>query len=464
MKGQSTWSYAPYKPFFFDGGDIYVCRVVPDETSVHCEWLAAPGPAYEVMLRPEGQGDFACAARVTVPEATVGGLLPETDYEFYVQSGERKSRVRLARTGKPVGTVVNYLHPRDEAYAFSGRYLCSPSMVRHPDGYLLSSMDLFAGESPQNLTLIFRSDDDGATWHYLTELFPCFWGRLFIHRGEVYMLACSTEYGDLLIGKSPDGGRTFGAPTVLLRGSCKSGEAGVHKNPQPPVEYRGRLYGTLEWGAWAKEYHAAMVMSADVDADLLDPASWHFTPPVKYDPAWPGVAQGPSTGCIEGTLAVAPDGGLYNIMRYDMSKCSPNFGRALAFRVNTDDPDAPLQYDHAVALPGNHAKFTIRRDEKTGLYFAIVSRILDASRAGDRNLLSLMVSRDLVKWDVASDLIDRRDDDPKTTGFQYVDWMIEGDDLIYLCRTAINRPHSFHDSNYQTFHRLRDFRRALKLD
>ena len=464
MTGQRTWSYAPYAPFFFDAGDIYVCRVAPGETSLHCEWLGPAGPTYEVMLRPEGRGEFGCVACVNVPEATIDGLEPEMDYEFYVRRGGKRSRVRLARTGAAVGTVVNYLHPRDEAYAFSGRYLCSPSMVRHPDGYLLASMDLFAGDAPQNLTLIFRSDDDGETWHYLTELFPCFWGRLFIYRGEVYMLACSTEYGDLLIGKSADGGRTFGAPVALLRGSGRCGVPGVHKNPQPPVAYRGRLYGTLEWGAWRAGYHAAMVMSADDGADLLDPASWHFTPPVKYDPAWPGVAEGPSTGCIEGTLAVSPEGALFNIMRYDMTKCTPNFGRALAFRVNTEDPDAPLQYDHAVDLPGNHSKFTIRRDEKTGLYFAIVSRIRDEHCAWHRNLLSLMMSRDLIKWDLACDLIDRRHDDPATTGFQYVDWMIEGDDLIYLCRTAINRPHSFHDSNYQTFHRLKDFRRKLKLD
>ncbi len=462
MKGVSSWSYAPYKPFFFDGGGIYVCRLAPDETSMHCEWLAGPGPAYELWLRPEGQGEFACAARTTVPEADITGLEPERDYEFFVCCGEKKSRVRLFRTGRPVGTVVNYLHPRDDAYAFSGHYLCSPSLLKHPDGYLLSSMDLFAGGAPQNLTLVFRSDDDGKTWHYLTDLFPCFWGKMFLHRGAVYMLACSTEYGDLLIGRSEDGGRTFGMPTVLLRGSCKCAVAGVHKNPQPLVEHNGRLYGSLEWGSWGEHYHAAMVMSADADADLLDARSWHFTQPVKYDPAWPGVGEGPSTGNIEGSLVVAPDGRLLNIMRYDMTKCRPSFGRVLAYRVNTDDPDAPLEYDHAIALPGNHSKFTIRRDEKTGLYFAIISRILNEACIGNRNLLSLMVSPDLEAWTLACDLIDRRDEDPKTTGFQYVDWMIEGDDLIYLCRTAINQPHNFHDANYQTFHRLKGFRSLLR--
>ena len=121
--------------------------------------------------------------------------------------------------------------------------------MRHPDGYLLASMDIYAGRAPQNLTLIFRSDDNGASWHYVSELMPCFWGKLFVHRGILYMLACSTEYGDLLIGRSEDGGKTFCTPAVLLRGSCKSERAGVHKNPQNILLCKGRIYETLEWGA-----------------------------------------------------------------------------------------------------------------------------------------------------------------------------------------------------------------------
>ena len=83
-------------------------------------------------------------------EAAIRAALePDAEYEFYLQAGAQKSRVRLARTSEAVGTVVNYLHPEDEAYAFSGRYLCSPSLVRHPEGFLLASMDLFAGEHPR---------------------------------------------------------------------------------------------------------------------------------------------------------------------------------------------------------------------------------------------------------------------------------------------------------------------------
>ena len=61
-------------------------------------------------------------------------------------------------------------------------------------------------------------------------------------------------------------------------------------------------------------------------------------------------------------------------------------------------------------------------------------------------------------WKVACDLLDKRNEDMGKVGFQYVDFEFEGDDLIYLCRTAINDAHSFHDSNYQTFHRIKNFR------
>ena len=67
-------------------------------------------------------------------------------------------------------------------------------------------------------------------------------------------------------------------------------------------------------------------------------------------------------------------------------------------------------------------------------------------------------SKDLLHWDVAADLLDYRTEDHNLVGFQYVDFMIEGDDILYLCRTAINGAHNFHDANYQTFHRIRNFR------
>jgi len=462
VKGYNLWSYAPYQPLLYNVGEPYICRIAPGETTIHFEWLACGEGSYTVFYRRRGEEAFAAHTETVCCECDITGLEPLTDYEFFVCAGDKQSRIRLARTGKTVGTVVNYLHPDDEAYAFSGRYLCSPSMVRHPDGFLLASMDLYAPNYPQNLTLIFRSDDDGETWQYVSELMPCFWGKLFIHRGELYMLACSTEYGDLLIGKSTDGGKTFSAPVCLLRGAGgRNGSCGVHKNPQNMYVYNGRLYGTLEWGSWANlEYrHAAMVMSCDVNADLMVPESWRFSEPVKYDPSWKGTVDGESLGNLEGTLCAAPDGGLYNVMRYHIKSGTPSYGLVLAYKVNTDEPDAPLAYSHAIQMPCNNAKFMIKFDPVSRKYYSVVTRIDCETRIFRRNLLSLMCSEDMNTWRVVCDLIDKREEDMEKVGFQYCDFEFEGDDLIYLCRTAINNANSFHDANYSTFHRVENFRK-----
>ena len=464
MKKHNGWAYAPYQPHFMET-DLYICRVIPTDTSVSFDWLDSACERYEVFFKRLEEEEFHPYTVTDATHCEIDGLETGIDYAFYIASGNKKSSVRLARTGKVHGTPVNYLHPEDKTYQHSGKCLCSPCLIRHPDGYLLASMDVFEVYAPQNLALIFRSDDDGKTWQYVSELFPCFWPRMFIHRGVLYVLGCSTEYGDLLIGASYDGGKTFTEPTILYRGTNgKNKMPGVHKNPQPVVEYNGRLYNTMEWGSWGLGYHAAMVMSVDADADLLCADNWSFTKPVLYDPTWKGVAHGPSSGNIEGCLVVGRDGKLYSVMRYDMAKTEEGYGLVLRYRVNTEDPEAPLEYERAIQFPANHSKFQIRYDEVSDMYFSIASRITRYEDRGKRTLLSLMASKDMLEWVTVCDLIDERENDPtgKKLGFQYVDFFYEGDDILYLCRTGMNGAANFHDTNYITFHRVPKFRDMLR--
>ena len=466
MTGYNQWSYHPYQPPLWNAGEIYICRIAPDAGKLHFEWLSIGAVEYSIYYRIRGEeNQFSLAGTTFQTEFDLAGLEADTDYEFYVTADGKTSRVRLGRPGHFLGSVVNYLHPDDMVYAFSGHCLCSPSLVRHPEGYLLASMDIYSSGYPQNLSLIFRSDDDGSSWHYVSELMPCFWGKLFIHKNELYMLAVSTGYGDLLIGKSTDGGKTFGTPTVLLRGSTgKKGMCGIHKNPQNLVIYNGRLYETLEWGNWTNEeyHHAAMVMSCDVDADLLVAENWHFSEPLKHDPNWEGLPTGPHKGTIEGTLCVAPDGKLYNVMRFNtMTGCEPLYGIVPAFRVNTDDPDAPLEYSHPIEIPCNHTKFMFKFDPVSQRYYTIGNRILSPSHYGKRDVLTLFVSKDMLHWEVAIDIIDMHEENgaDNKVGFQYCDFMFEGDDIIFLCRTCMNNGDSFHNTNASTFHRIRNFRK-----
>ena len=461
MKGTNQWSYAPYRPLLTAVGDIYICRIAPQKNAIRLEWLPLePTADYTVCYRKRDEGDFTAWGTTKELFCVLSELSTDTDYEFYISSGEKKSRVRLARCGEGIGTPVNYLHPDDDAYSFSGHYLCSPSLVRHPDGYLLASMDVYAANHPQNLTFIFRSDDEGESWHYVSELMPCFWGKLFIHRGELYMLSCSTEYGDLLIGKSLDGGKTFTSPVTLLRGSGgKNGNTGVHKNPQNIFHHNGRIYETLEWGAWADKSlcHAAMVMSCDEKDDLLIPENWSFSEPLKFDHFAPELKDLPiPTMTIEGTLTLSPDGKLLNIMRFG------KYGSAMVYEVNTKDHNAPLSYIRLMEFPANLSKFMIKYDKASKRYYSVATRLYDPQKPKARNLLSLLCSKDLIHWEVVCDLFDSRESDPKQVGFQYVDFEIEGKDLIYLCRTAINGANSYHNSNYITFHRIQSFRDLIE--
>ena len=454
MKGITSWSYAPFKPTLWDSGDITVTRIVPEKDSIHIEWLGCEAKALYISKRDEN--DYAKYSAEGKNELDVCGLDKDTDYEFYLEGDGKKSRVRLARCGDGVGIAVNYLHPDDAVYSFSGRYLCSPSLLVHPDGYMLASMDLYASSHPQNLTIIFRSDDGGESWHYQCELMPCFWGKLFYHNGAVYMLSVSTEYGDLLISRSDDGGKSFESPVTLLCGTNgKNGGIGVHKNPQNMLIHKGRLYGTLEYGAWAnKDFcHAAMVMSCDVNADLLDPLSWSFTEPRKFDNFADEIADMPKcTMTIEGTLVLDPEGELLNVMRFGKR------GNALAYKVNTDSHEAMLEYHSLIDFNANLSKFMIKRDPVSNKYYSVATTLYDGCPDNARDYLTLMESDDLKSFRTVRELIDHRGTDTKHIGFQYVDFEFDGDDIIFLCRTAFNGAHNYHDSNYITFHRIKDFR------
>ncbi len=457
MKGINSWSYRPYKMPMYDVGEPYVCRIVPSKNSIHFEWLGDKHD-YRIFFRKRDDGEFVFCGQTENTFFNIENLENETDYEFYVTYDENKSLVRLARTGEAEGTVVNYLHPDDMAYSFSGRYLCSPSLLRLSDGGLLASMDLYEPRSPQNLTLIFRSDDNGKTWHYQCELMPCFWGKLFLHKNEIYMLAVDTEYGSLVIGKSTDGGKSFSAPVTLLRGSNgKGSNSGVHKNPQNVLFHNGRIYESLEWKDNHK--HHAMVMSIDENLDLLNPENWHFTPPLKYDPTWEGVAVGGDFDTIEGTLCVAPDGTIYDVMRYFIYGGEPKYGLMLAYKVDDKNPDAPLEYSHTVKIDANNSKLMIKYDEQSKRYYTIASEIYDDQHIYARNLLSLFTSTDMEHWTVVKRLFDHREIAQEKGGMQYADFYFESDDIIFLCRTALNNAHSYHDSNYSTFHILKDFRK-----
>lgn len=459
MKPVTTWSCAPYRQAVCGKNQIYICRLEPSASCVTLEWLPYDGcTEYTVCWRVR-DGSETAEVPVSGTRYTITGLSTSFDYEIFVRAGGAVSDIRLVRPSDIKGTVVTYLHPEDKVYAFSGSYLSSPSIVRCKNGDLLASTDIFGSFTPNNLTLIYRSQDNGKTWQYSCELFPCFWGKLFEHRGDIYMFANSNEYGDLIIGRSRDNGHSFEQPVVLFRSSCSRKEGGLHKNVVPIVEHHGRLWTSIEYGTWEKggKFHY-MLLSCDADGDLCDPQSWCLTEPLVYDHNWQGAAVGLTRGAIEGNTVVSPDDRLLCMMRYEIAKCEPAYGLVLMLEADSDKPEQAMKFDSFVQFTGNKSKFIVSRDPVGGRYYAIANQIRSAECANHRNLLSLYVSEDLYSWRVACDLIDYTDRDPRKVGAQYVDFIFDGDDILYLCREGYAGAHSFHDSNYLTCRRINHFR------
>lgn len=441
MKGYTRWDFHPYIPYadIRKKGCPYISLLAPSETGLTAEWYCDCGEDNALVFFRERDTIEFTKKEISDKRFTLSDLKENCEYELFVRDKlGRESAVRLVETGYVPGNVINYLHPEDPAYEFSGQYLCSPSIVRVDENILIASCDVFRGRRPQNLSLIFRSDDNGQTWSNISELFPCFWGRLFLHKGALYMLATSTEYGDLLIGRSDDLGVTWTVPTVIARGSSSVEEDGFHKAPVPVVSIRGRLYSAVEYGCWHKKRYANVVVSVDEDADLLRAENWTVSDPTIFDLNWEGAIKDIRPAAIEGNIVEMPDSTVVNFLRYAPEK-------ALMLRVDTVNPDNAPEFVSFVDFPFAHTKFEIMRVPGKG-YYACGNRI------PRRNVLSLAHSEDMLNWTIAKDLIDYSHLSPDFVAFQYPTSFIEGNKLIVASRTAFNKSKSFHDSNYLTFH------------
>ncbi|UCH25432.1 MAG: hypothetical protein JSV66_16105 [Trueperaceae bacterium] len=379
-------------------------------------------------------------------------------------------------------------------------YLGSPSLVRLPDGALLATHDYYGlrgcpknHEGEESLTSVYRSEDDGVSWVNVNHIMNCYWSSLFVHGGSVYILGTSQQYGSVVIRRSDDGGFTWTHPAdaasgLLFRGGPYRDPPNYHCAPVPVVHHEGRIYKAFEdcnpqvWGIGFQ----ACVISAPAESNLLDAANWTMSNKMPFDPAWLPSAWGENTipGWREGNVVVAPDGELWNLLTFEANPMP----QEKAARIKIHDQGRRISFDPEsgfIDFPGSKAKFTVRRDPETGVYLSIVNPLVDLEvlhslaahselNTGhrskhpyrQRNVVALTASEDLWNWRIVTQLMaDDSGLEPKEsillTGFQYVDWQFDGDDLIYLARTAYRGTRNFHDANRIVFRVLKDFRALL---
>ena len=453
MEIDCNWWHKPYLPVYNEEkrNAPYICRLAPNETGFEAEWFDLGSEEQHMLYWQHISWTDWKGMPVSSNLVKVGGLKKNEDYRFFIESKEgRKSHVRLVRTGMVPGVVVNYIHPRETQYIYSGAHTCSPSLLKLPNGVLLASHDVYQKDGGQNLTILYRSYDGGAHWHFVTELFPCWWGRRFWHDGKVYCFGVSTEYGDLLLGCSHDEGETWTGPIVLGYGACCGSQNGFQKAPFPVITYGERLWTMVEFGSWSTGEFCYLIFSAAIDSNLMCPKSWIATEPLKMNYREWGcneISDKLSLGYdplpIEGNLVVTPEGSMKAILRF-----TNNY--AVLLGMDFQEPERALWFENLISFPMAHSKFEIRKNEE-GRYIALGNSL------PRRNILSMYSSDDLRHWEWEKNILDfsGEDYDGVYTGVQYPSFFMERNEVSILIRAALNRADNFHDANYLLFCRTK---------
>ena len=372
--------------------------------------------------------------------------------------------VAPARAVSVPGVVMAHVSPS------SGIYVGSPGIAVCPDGAYVAKYDDFgpaSSEWTRAITRVLRSNDRGASWAPAATIEGLYWATLFGHKADLYLIGTDRHDGAVVICRSGDGGRTWTTPKDAQSGLLL--DVGIyHCAPVPMLVHQGRLWRAMEDVTGARpgaRHFRAFMMSASVDADLLSAQAWRSSARMGADPAWLG---GKFGGWLEGNAVVTPAGDVVNILRVEHR---PEGGKAAIVRVSADGErvtfDAAADF---IDFPGGSKKFTIRHDRISGRYWTLSNPVLPRHRSTNpgrvRNALALMSSPDLRHWTIRCIVLYHPE--PGRHGFQYVDWLFEGQDMIVVSRTAFvtgsETPPSQHDANYLTFHRLETFRELTMAD
>lgn len=386
----------------------------------------------------------------------------------------------------------------------------SPCISVLPVGRLLASMDrgTAVDEIKKKPGLVFTSDDQGKTWQQQAE-FPLVHARHLVVDTGVYIIG---HLGDLGILRSIDNGNTWSETVKLTEGQQ------WHGAPTNVLHANGRVYLVMEKEHqcadadknWPVGWHAPVVLSAPVDADLLDPEVWTFSNDdlVFHDsfpkadavgmPFFPegyltpgrdkNVRYNAPAGWLEGNIAQIhdpshvwfdPSGKTFQILLRCHAGGFPNTACLLKAKHKADGSIkvswqlAPSGATCAfVSIPGGHLKFHILYDEQASRYF-MASNISNDSMTrpemledgrynlpnDERRYLAVYVSRNLIDWQQLD--VVAWGGQP-TESRNYPAMAISGDDLLILIRSGDGKSVSAHNSNLITFHRIRNYRDLLQ--
>lgn len=339
----------------------------------------------------------------------------------------------------------------------SGKYLGSPSITIMPNGHYIVSLDIFGpGQENENIVHLYKSTDKGKNWKFVTEIEGAHWSGLFNVREKLYLLGTDVARGNLVIRVSENEGKDWSKQLIIKEAPC-------HGSSTPVVFSSGRIYkgydmlgnddiGTFTWMSKNSSY----ILSADVRSDLLHKENWLITNMLMK----PDTMEG--SGWLETNAVRVGERKIAGIMRLNTIA-----GYKAGYYELLNDSTIDLKSVRTINFPGGSTKFNIGYDKKSDKYWSLANvpdeslRTAEMRAGGMRSVLALTSSENLYDWKVEKVILQTQN--IKKEGFQYVDWKFEHNDIVFVSRTAfddgIGGADNFHNSNFITFHRIKDFRK-----
>lgn len=351
--------------------------------------------------------------------------------------------------------------------AKADKFVGAPSLVKLPNGELLACFTETGPSSDENSSpyvRIYRSSDGGESWSLLRDVRKMFNATLFVHDGKLYLLGTNRHDGDVVISQSADNGVRWTTPENARKGLLLSGK--YKSSASPVVIHGGRLWYTIEQVDTDSNRRyprfSALMLSAPVDAYLLDAASWTASNLVGGDKKWLG---GTFANWFGGNPVASPDGVVCSLMsvtsgadEYAALLHAENGGNKLSF----NSQDGFLKFD------GGAKKFVVRRDGPNSywsLVNAVPERFMGATPERVQNTLVLTKSDDLRNWSEQAVLLHQADVDKFGFGDTY--WIFDGDDICFVSATAYDdrQGGAFNgqSANLLTFHRIPMFRESAQV-
>lgn len=364
------------------------------------------------------------------------------------------------------GVVIKHIPASQKLFAGS------PSICIMPNGNYIASHDDNTTTSAinNNITQIYRSTDKGKTWTHRSQIIGQMWSSVFEYEGDLYIHGPDKVAGNLVIRKSTDEGETWTSPTSSTTGFILNRR--ISGAPTPVIQHNGRLWRAVEDaelsggnsdGRWL---YKAMMTSAPIGSDLLDASSWTISNTLDYNASYLG---GKFGGWLEGNAVFDVEGNMRDIIRVDVPIGHDQYVASISVSSDgatmTFDPDNDF-----IPMTGGASKFAIRYDDESRKYYTLANYDYAGHTSIKptqiRNTLVLMSSDDTRTWKINRVLL--RHSDVRNVGFQYVDWQIDDDDIVFVSRTSypdgLGGAMNYHNANYLTFHSIKEFRKTKDVD